>query len=415
MNNRKRPHRDPKNPPLFPDDARRLRRDDLVNEPGVVGGATSTAEVAWHEGRPVIDRLTITRPPDTTSTPPPADHLAPPWALLSDAAAVRVLADPGGHHPVRRVPGRPTRTSSSGRPDSYAATAMRASPAEYIRRARDRGDDGQSAHPHEPQDGPHRAGKGGSLMARGPKAPRRVAGTRSRRVRPRGSERSIGTSDLSWTSTGPPERPSGPRSPACSSTRRSPASRSSRRCGAAGTRPGAHNTQTERRLGAGQGRGTADVRDDRPARQPASCQVFVTEPRTQLEPCSVATVWRFVRQTSATPTSTADPPRPFHPRPTTSLYRRRGRACRPTQTCSSVPQRRPPEFAAMVVLGAGLGLRTGGGGRTHGPPGRLVRREVDVNRPWHGKLDRVRAGEVRRVELDDPGERRGPRGARSPS
>ena len=121
---------------------------------------------------------------------------------------------------------------------------------------------------------------------------------------------------------------------------------------------------------------------------PSEYQAFVTDLGRTLEPRSVATVWRFVRQTlrdahldgkiRRDPTSRVRLPRYTG-----------GEVIVPTdEDVLELFESAPADFAVMVVLGAGLGLRASEATGLTVDRIDWTRREVAVDRQWHGKLDR---------------------------
>lgn len=103
-------------------------------------GAVVHVEVAWFEGRPVIDKLTITRAPDSEiyatilrniSLPSLLDAALDVDEVGQERRKVKLFADPKG------TPFDPQRQDGENLEQwaarlGYAATAMGRSPAEYI-------------------------------------------------------------------------------------------------------------------------------------------------------------------------------------------------------------------------------------------------------------------------------------------
>lgn len=115
-------------------------------------------------------------------------------------------------------------------------------------------------------------------------------------------------------------------------------------------------------------------------------QRFVTG--LDLEPRSVATVWRFVRQTIRE--AHLDGLVGRDPCLRVTLPRHDGaELVVPTvDEVALLVDAAPDDFAVAVILGAGLGLRSSEAAGLTVDRIDFLRREVRVDRQWHGKLDR---------------------------
>jgi integrase len=122
--------------------------------------------------------------------------------------------------------------------------------------------------------------------------------------------------------------------------------------------------------------------------QASDVQSFVTGLARHLEARTVATVFRFVRQTLRD--AHLDGLLGRDPARRVKLPRHDGaELVIPTDDEVLVLHAAaPPEFAVAVVLGAGLGLRPSEAAGLSLDRVDFLRREVTIDRQWHGKLDR---------------------------
>jgi integrase len=149
--------------------------------------------------------------------------------------------------------------------------------------------------------------------------------------------------------------------------------------------PYRHNTKVNALNALGHVR---DFFGDRPigAVRPSDLQAFVTS--LHLEPRTVATIYQYLRGTlraahldgviGRDPAQRVKLPRPVD-----------GQIVPPTVAdVTTLYESAPDEFAVAVLLGAGLGLRASEAAGLSVDRIDFLRREVRVDRQWHGKLDR---------------------------